>query len=299
MKTAIAKKEIELALADRFGAVFQRREKQPVEIVPTGVEEIDGRLNGFPRGAITEIHGTASSGRTSLLLSALAVATLQEETCALVDTSDTFDLSSAGNARVDCDRLLWVRCSGNLERAFKATDLLLQSGGFGLVVLNLADVAAKFTRRIITSWWFRFRRAIENTPTVLLVVTPVPCTRSCAALVLEVENEGPVWPNTVSFVLENNGAKLTMKESREHSTPRLSLVTGSSLTLGEGPGERAYASLTPPPFSPPEREGFSLSNHTYLPLTHSNLLQGIRVRVNQERPIQWNAGPVRFRTRLH
>jgi hypothetical protein len=299
MKTAIAKKEIEFALADRFGAVFQRREKQPGEIVPTGVEEIDARLNGFPRGAITEIHGTASSGRTSLLLSALAAATLHEETCALVDTSDTFDLSSAGNARVDCDRLLWVRCSGNLERAFKATDLLLQSGGFGLVVLNLADVAAKFTRRIITSWWFRFRRAIENTPTVLLVVTPVPCTRSCAALVLEVENEGSVWPNTVSFVLENSGAKLTMKESREHSTPRLSLVTGSSLTLGEGPGERAYASLTPPPSSPPEREGFSLSNHTYLPLTHSNLLQGIRVRVNQERPTQWNAGPVRFRTRLH
>jgi len=305
MRTAIAKKEIELALADRFGAVCQRREKQPVEIVPTGVGEIDARLNGFPRGAITEIHGTASSGRTSLLLSALAVATMQEETCALVDTSDTFDLSSAGNARVDCDRLLWVRCSGNLERAFKATDLLLQSGGFGLVVLNLADVAAKFTRRIITSWWFRFRRAIENTPTVLLVVTPVPCTRSCAALVLEVKNEGPFWPNTVSFVLENSGAKLTMKESREHSTPRLSLVTGStpalcsSLTLGEGPGEREYASLTPPPSSPPEREGFSLGNYTYLPLTHSNLLQGIRVRVNQERPIQWNAGPVRFRTRLH
>ena len=298
MKTAVAKKEIELALADRFGAVFQQREKPPVEIVPTGVEEIDARLNGFPRGAITEIHGAASSGRTSLLLSALAVATMQEETCALVDTSDTFDLSSAAHARVDGDRLLWVRCSGNLERAFKATDLLLQSGGFGLVVLNLADVAAKFTRRIITSWWFRFRRAIENTPTVLIVVTPVSCTRSCAELVLEVKNEGPVWPNTGSSVLGNNGARLTMKESREHSTPRLSLVTDSTPALCsslEGPGERA---LTSPPSSP-EREGFSLSNYTYLPLTHSNLLQGIRVRVNQERPIQWNTGPVRFKARWH
>ncbi len=304
MKSAVAKKELELALAGRFGAVFQRREKQPAEIVPTGIGEIDARLNGFPRGAITEIHGTASSGRTSLLLSALAVATTQEETCALVDTSDTFDLSSAADARVACDRLLWVRCSGSVERAFKATDLLLQSGGFGLVTLNLADVAAKHARRIITSWWFRFRRVIENTPTVLIVVTSVPCTRSCAALVLEVKNEGPGWPNTGSSVLENNGARLTMKESREHSTPRLSLVTGStpalcsSLTLGEGPGERGYESLTPPPSSP-EREGFSLSNHTYLPLTHSNLLQGIRVRVNQERPIQWNAGPIRFSARLH
>jgi len=271
MKSAVAKKEIELALADRFGAIFERREQQPVEIIPTGIDEIDARLNGFPRGAITEIHGPTSSGRTTLLVSALAVATLQDETCALVDTSDTFDLSSAANARVDCDRLLWVRCSGSLERAFKATDLLLQSGGFGLVVLNLADVAAKYTRRIITSWWFRFRRAIENTPTALVVVTPVSCTRSCAALILEIKNEGPVWPSTMSFVLENNGAKLTFEESKSDSTPHLSLVTGSA----------------PSP------------DHSFLPLTHANLLQGSRVRVNQERPITWTVPPARFRTHLH
>src|SRR5216683_1725206 len=213
MTAALAKTEIESALAQRFGAAFQRREKRPVEILPTGVNEIDALVSGLPRGAITEIVGAVSSGRTSLLLSALAVATRQEETCALVDCNDTFDLWSAKTAQVDLDRVLWVRCNNRLERAFKATDLLLQSGGFGLVVLNLADVAAKCARRIISSWWFRFRRAIENTPTVLLVVTPVPCTRSCAALVLEVKNEGPVWPNSVSFVLENNGAKLTMKES--------------------------------------------------------------------------------------
>jgi hypothetical protein len=287
MNSAVAKKEIELALTDRFGAVFQRRQKQPAEIVPTGVGEIDARINGFPRGSITEIHGTASSGRTSLLLSALAAATMQEETCALVDTSDTFDLSSAANARVDCERLLWVRCGSSVERAFKATDLLLQSGGFGLVALNLADVAAKYTRRIITSWWFRFRRAIENTPTTLVVLTPVACIRSCAALVLEVRSEGPVWPNTVSFDLENCDAKLTMKDSREHSTPRLSLVTGSTL-----PSETAYKSLTLLPY--PLKEGAASR-----PLTHSNLLQGIRIRVNQERPVSWITNPARFRTRVH
>src|SRR5258706_10615556 len=162
MKSALAKKEIELALADRFGAVFQRRQKQPAEIVPTGVGEIDARIDGFPRGSITEIHGTASSGRTSLLLSALAVATMQEETCALGDTSDTFDLSSAANARGDGERLFWGRCGGSVERAFKATDFLLQREGFGLVALNLACVASKYTRRIITSWWFRFRRSIAT-----------------------------------------------------------------------------------------------------------------------------------------
>lgn len=273
MKPAGAKKEIELALTGRFGTAFQRCEKQPAEIVPTGVGEIDACLKGLPRGAITEIYGTASSGRTSLLLSALAGATVQEETCALVDTSDTFDLSSARNARVDCDRLLWVRCSGSVERAFKATDLLLQSGGFGLVVLNLADVTAKYTRRIITSWWFRFRRAIENTPTVLVVVTPVACIRSCAALVLEVKNEGPLWPSTTAFVLEDHAARLMITEDVVSTPPqitRLSLVTAATQLV-----------------------------NSCSPLTHSHLLQGIRVRVNRERPITWTAGPARFKTRLH
>lgn len=271
MKSAIAKKENESALANRFGAVCQQREKQPAEIIPTGIGEIDARLNGFPRGAISEIYGTASSGRTSLLLSALGAATSQEEICALVDTSDTFDPSSAANARVDCDRLLWVCCSGSVERAFKATDLLLQSGGFGLVALNLADVAAKYARRIITSWWFRFRRAIENTPTALIVVSPVPCTRSCAALVLEVKNEGPVWSNSVLLVSENNDAKLMIRHSLEAPMPNLSLVTGS----------------TP-----------RLSNYSPL-LAHSHLLQGINVQVIRERPIAPTVGSARFRTRLH
>lgn len=270
MNSAVAKKEIELALADRFGAIFERHQKQPAEIVSTGIKEIDAQLHGFPRGAITEIYGTTSSGRTSLMLSTLAGATRQEETCALVDTSDTFDLSSAANARVDCDRLLWVRCGGGLERAFKATDLLLQSGGFGLVVLNLADVSAKSTRRIITSWWFRFRRALENTPTVLVVVTPVSCTRSCAALVLEVKNEGLVWPGTGSVVLENEAPQESLSGSR------LALVKETPLTsplIGQ------------------------LASNTSL--THSCLLQGIRIRISQERPVSWSHDPLRFQTCSH
>jgi len=261
MKTAVAKKEIESALANRFGAIFERREKHSAESLPTGVPEIDAGLNGFPRGAITEIHGTASSGRTSLLFSALAFAIEQEETCALIDCSDTFDPSSAAKARVDFDRLLWVRCSGRLERAFKATDLLLHSGGFGLVALNLAEVPPRTARRIISSWWFRFRRALENTPTALIVITPVPCIRSCATLVLELMNESIVWPSTVSLVLDNHDARVTMRKGSH-----LSLVGDSS----RQPETHASA------------------------LTSTRLLERIRVQVNRERPITWTVGHVQF-----
>src|SRR5690242_21303296 len=69
------KREVELALADRFGDIFERHERRRLEVFPTGIGEIDDSLLGLPRGAISEIHGPPSSGRTSLMLSTLANAT--------------------------------------------------------------------------------------------------------------------------------------------------------------------------------------------------------------------------------
>ena len=52
------------------------------------------------------------------------------------------------------------------------TDLLLQSGGFGLVAIDLGDVPDTAARRIPLASWFRFQRAVEPTATVLLVGGP-------------------------------------------------------------------------------------------------------------------------------
>jgi hypothetical protein len=162
----------------------------------TGLDEIDALVRGFPRGAITEIYGPESSGRTSMMLSALAHATKHEEVCALVDTNDVLDPKSAANARMDLERLLWIRCAGNLEHSFKAVDLLLQGGGFGLVALDLGDIQAKEARRIISSWWYRFRRVVENTPTALIVIAQDTCVRSCASLTLSLDSKGFLWSKT-------------------------------------------------------------------------------------------------------
>src|SRR5579871_5163316 len=102
------------------------------ETCASGIAGLD-----LPRGCLTEVYGPASSGRTSLMLAALAQATKREEVCALVDSSDAFDPASAAAAGVALERLLWVRCSGEAERALKATDLLVQGGGFGLVIMDL------------------------------------------------------------------------------------------------------------------------------------------------------------------
>src|ERR1044071_8526171 len=178
MKAAVSKAELEAEIAGRFADAFRVQEKPVVETLSTGISEIDALTGGLPRGALSEVFGPASSGRTSLMYSLLAYATTHEEICALVDTNDVFAPTTAVDTGMNFDRLLWVRCGGNLEHAFKATDLLLHAGGFGLVVLDLGDVPGKEARRIISSWWYRFRRTVEDKPTVLTVISEEACTGS-------------------------------------------------------------------------------------------------------------------------
>src|SRR5215213_1829039 len=135
MRAAISKAEIEFDLASRFSDAFKVHEKAVVETLSAGIPEVDSLTGGLPRGAISEIFGPASSGRTSMMFSMLAHATTHDETCALVDTNDVFAPTAAVAADIDFDRLLWVRGAGNLEHAFKATALLLHACGLGLVIL--------------------------------------------------------------------------------------------------------------------------------------------------------------------
>ena len=74
-----------------------------------------------------------------------------------------------------------------MEQSLRATELLLQGGGFGLVAVDLGDVPPQWARRVPLAFWFRFRRAVENTPTVLVVLDQAPCAKTCASLVLRLE----------------------------------------------------------------------------------------------------------------
>lgn len=71
-----------------------------------------------------------------------------------------------------------------VDQALRATDLLLQGGGFSLVVLDLAGIAADVILRIQAATWFRFRAMAEESGTALLLLTDTACARSSAALVL-------------------------------------------------------------------------------------------------------------------
>ena len=222
MRAAISKAEIESTMAARFGDAFKHHEAKRAEVIATGVSEIDSLAGGgLPRGAITEIFGPASSGRTSFLLLTLAAATNDEEVCALVDMNNTLDPESAARANVNFDRLLWIRCDNNLEHAFKATDLLLQGGGFGIVMLDLGDLSAKAARRIISSWWFRFRRVVQNSPTALLVITQDLSVRSCAALSLEMKTDAVAWSQVKQALGKQNATLVNLSARAKTTSPFL------------------------------------------------------------------------------
>jgi len=190
---ALLRSDLESALGVRVTESLKWRERPSPQFVPAGIQEFDALTGGLPRGAITEIHGPASSGRTSLLTAALASATARGECCALLDTSDAFDPASAAESGVLLPSLLWVRCGGNAENALKAADLLIQGGGFGLVAMDRGDVPVEVARRVPLASWFRIRRAIENTPTVMVILEREHTVKSCASLMIGMRREGAIW----------------------------------------------------------------------------------------------------------
>jgi recombination protein RecA len=258
------------------------------EMVSSGIREIDALTGGLPRGCLTEVCGSPSSGRTSLLFATLAAATKRQEACALVDVSDVFDPVLAAAAEVEFEKLLWVRCGSQIEnsqlssttlrigsgaekrsaarknferrrreallgQALRVTDLLLQSGGFGLVTLDLGDVPFKMARRIPLTSWFRFQRTIEHTSTVLLIITQEPCTQTCASLLLKMQAQ---------FL---GASPRTWGKKPSAFSSALSAKDRNALAGWEGPGLSAVEE-GPKQFQ--ASEGFS----------HTELLQGLHIQ---------------------
>jgi recombination protein RecA len=173
-------------------------------LAPSGVASLDAQLGGgLPRGQVSELVGPRSSGRTSLLLRCMAAATARGELVALVDALDMFDVESAAAAGIDLEQILWIRghvvtnpglCGDlnqrALEQAIRAFTLVLQAGNFGLVVLDVAEAAAKAVRRLPFTTWLRLQRMVEGSQTACLLVGDEPMARSSAGLTLRLATRG-------------------------------------------------------------------------------------------------------------
>src|SRR6188508_1816322 len=186
--------------------------------VPIGHEALDRSLGGsIARGQISEITGLGSTGRTALVHALLAGTTARGELAACIDPLDRFDVASAVSAGVVLERLLWVRGEGGLSpgqqaldpawepsrarpgqgrqtpigravsRALKATALVLSAGGFGVVVLDLADVPRRVLGALPFTTWLRLQRLIASSDTACVLIADLPLARSAGGATVRLE----------------------------------------------------------------------------------------------------------------
>src|SRR5262245_60664959 len=81
-----------------------------VRVTSTGVSRLDEQLGGgWRQGEISELVGGRSTGKTSVLLSSLAAATVDGGVGAIVDAVDRLDPRSLQHAGAELSRVLWVR----------------------------------------------------------------------------------------------------------------------------------------------------------------------------------------------
>jgi hypothetical protein len=190
--TALRARSLDRTLTTALPAVAPQDEQA---IGSSGLAPLDARIGGLPRGHLSEIVGPRSSGRTSLLLQAVAAAIARGELVALVDALDMLDVASAEAAGIDLTRLLWVRghvvvnpglCRDlnqrAMEQAVRALGLVLQAGNFGLVALDLGDAPPEALKRLPFTTWLRLQRMIEGSQTVGLLLASEPVARSAAGL---------------------------------------------------------------------------------------------------------------------
>jgi hypothetical protein len=195
--------QIEESLATRFPAALTPFTRTIRETAATGIAAVDTLLEGgLPVGTISEVVGPECSGRTTLSLAFLARCTSRGQVCAWVDACDALDPESAAASGVHLSLLLWIRCAGSvasstiknrraqkswshLDQALRATDLLLQAGGFAALVLDLGGVDPAQGMRIPLTTWFRFRLAADRARCTLLVLGQASYAQSSAAVVLD------------------------------------------------------------------------------------------------------------------
>ena len=218
--TAIDRNYLESLLRDcKLDHTLTGFGSEPAEtrwLVPTGITELDARLDGgIPRGHLSEVVGPRSSGRLAILASALAGATMRGEAVALIDPLDMFDPVSASASGIDFERMLWVRGEASssarvsvsceygtlqksLDRAVKALNIVFQAGpharqprvgpeagGFGLVVIDLGEVATQSIRRLPYTTWLRLHRVIEGSETACVLIASEPIARSSGGVTIQ------------------------------------------------------------------------------------------------------------------
>ena len=191
-KQSATLEQVIAAVQRRWGSRALRRlggaENMPaVSVVPTGFADLDAALGigGVPRGRLTELLGTPTSGMTTLALTLIAQAQARGDLAGYVDLSRTFDAEYAALVGVDLAALLLVRPNSAAD-ALEILQALIGSGGVGVLVIDSLALFQSVPRdatlleqalRVLPSM-------LAASPCALVALTPLPyspaMTRSLA-----------------------------------------------------------------------------------------------------------------------
>jgi recA bacterial DNA recombination protein len=167
------------------------------------------------QGAMTELVGSLSSGRTSLLTLCLRTVTRAGGFAALVDVDHVFDPASAAESGVELRRVLWVRGEGRRRDALEAVDLLARCPGFALVALDIGESPP----RLSLSAAFRLRLAARRSGTAVLVVGARRVVGGAAMLTVRTRRDRLAWTGPTHFPRRLAGMRTGVHVVRKQGAP--------------------------------------------------------------------------------
>jgi hypothetical protein len=185
----------------------------PLAPLATGLAAVDAALGGgVPRGAVTEVVGGASSGRTTLAYALVTSITVAGELAVWVDVPDAFDPKHAEDAGVDLTRVLWVRPPDSHAGLHAVTDVL-QAGTFPFVLLDLAGVRLTSALQA-TAHWLRIRCAAIRSRSAVVVVGSECVAGTFASLRLETMRRRVVMHSGPGASFDGFGIAVAVRKSK-------------------------------------------------------------------------------------
>ena len=115
----------------------ERDQSMRIEEISTGSLSLDMALGigGIPKGRVTEVYGTESSGKSTLAYHIMAEAQKAGGQAAYIDAEHALDPSYAARCAVDINELL-VSQPDNAEQALEISEYLVRSGAIDVVVVD-------------------------------------------------------------------------------------------------------------------------------------------------------------------
>jgi hypothetical protein len=107
-----------------------------------------------------------------------------------------------------------------MEQAMRATDLLLQTGGFAVVVLDMGSLTPTAALRVPLATWFRYRAAAERMQASVVLLTQTACAKSSAGLVLRMNQATELDEESTIFT----GLSCRVEVTRERFQPTAKVV---------------------------------------------------------------------------